>query len=175
MGVDWRWGPQRVQTLPLLLRQEGDPSLTNVELSTRLRLHDRLGLTGTGAGTFTSPGPELARHLRISDTELRDAQLAEMAFLPSSLDEPLSAWPGAGTLADLLGTDDPRIEHILSMQSVATHWRELPACEREILLLRFYSGLTQVQIGDQLGMSQMQVSRRLGHALGYLRRRLLGQ
>ncbi len=123
----------------------------------------------------TPSGPDLARHLRISDAELRDAQLAELAFLPSSLEEPLSAWPGAGTLADVLGADDPRIEHILSMQSVATHWGELPACEQKILLLRFYSGLSQVQIGQQLGMSQMQVSRRLAHALGYLRPRLLGR
>ena len=123
----------------------------------------------------TPSGPDLARHLRISDDELRDAQLAELAFFPSSLEAPLSAQPGSSTLADVLGADDPRIEHILSMQSVATHWRELPACEQKILLLRFYSGLTQVQIGQQLGMSQMQVSRRLAHALGYLRPRLLGQ
>jgi RNA polymerase sigma-B factor len=123
----------------------------------------------------TPSGPDLVRHLRISDPELRDAQLAEMALLPSSLDEPLSASPGAGTLADLIGADDPRIEHILSMQSVATHWSELPACEQKILFLRFYSGMSQVQIGEQLGMSQMQVSRRLAHALGYLRPRLLSR
>lgn len=123
----------------------------------------------------TPSGPDLARHLRISDTELRDAQLAERAFLPSSLDEPPSASPGTGTLADLIGADDPRIEHILSMQSVATHWGELPVCEQKILFLRFYNGLSQVQIGEQLGMSQMQVSRRLAHALGYLRPRLLGR
>jgi RNA polymerase sigma-B factor len=123
----------------------------------------------------TPSGPDLVRHLKISDTELRDAQLAEMAFLPSSLDEPLSASPGAGTLADLIGADDPRIEHILSMQSVATHWSELPACEQKILFLRFYSGMSQVQIGEQLGMSQMQVSRRLAHALGYLRPRLFSR
>lgn len=123
----------------------------------------------------TPSGPDLARHLRISDTELREAQMAEMAFLPSSLDEPLSASPGAGILADLIGEDDPRIEHILGMQSVATHWGELPASEQEILCHRFYGGLSQVQIGEQLGMSQMQVSRRLAHALGYLRACLLGR
>jgi RNA polymerase sigma-B factor len=123
----------------------------------------------------TPSGPDLVRHLRISTNELRDAQLAELAFLPSSLDAPLSASPGSGTLADVVGADDPRIEHILSMQSVATHWRELSACEQKILLLRFYSGLTQVQIGQQLGMSPMQVARRLAHALAYLRPRLLGR
>jgi RNA polymerase sigma-B factor len=40
--------------------------------------------------------------------------------------------------------------------------------------MRFYGGVTQDQIGQRLGISQMQVSRLLGHALGYLRPRLLG-
>jgi RNA polymerase sigma-B factor len=59
------------------------------------------------------------------------------------------------------------------MQAVATHWPELPALERKILLMRFYGSMTQDQIGRQLGLSQMQVSRLLSHALGYLRPRLL--
>ena len=66
------------------------------------------------------------------------------------------------------------MEHMLDMQAVATHWRELPPREQKILLMRFYDGMTQDQIGRQLGISQMQVSRLLGHALGYLRSRLLG-
>ena len=76
--------------------------------------------------------------------------------------------------ADLLGGDDPRIEHVLDMQAVATHWPELPLLEQKILLMRFYDSLTQDQIGLHLGISQMQVSRLLSHALGYLRPRLLG-
>jgi RNA polymerase sigma-B factor len=76
-------------------------------------------------------------------------------------------------LADLLGGEDPRMEHVLDMQAVATHWPELPALERKILLMRFYGSMTQDQIGRQLGLSQMQVSRLLSHALGYLRPRLL--
>ncbi len=46
--------------------------------------------------------------------------------------------------------------------------------EQKILLMRFYDGMTQDQIGQQLGISQMHVSRLLSHALGYLRPRLLG-
>jgi RNA polymerase sigma-B factor len=46
--------------------------------------------------------------------------------------------------------------------------------ERKILILRFYDGMTQDQIGRKPGLSQMQVSRLLSHALGYLRPRLLG-
>ena len=50
---------------------------------------------------------------------------------------------------------------------------ELPRREQRILLLRFYGDLTQAQIGERLGISQMHVSRLLAHALGYLRERLL--
>ena len=77
-------------------------------------------------------------------------------------------------MADLLGGEDPQLNHMLDMQVVATHWGELSAHEQEILLMRFYDGMTQDQIGQQLGISQMQVSRLLGDALGYLRPRLLG-
>jgi RNA polymerase sigma-B factor len=122
----------------------------------------------------TPAEPDLARHLGVSGDDLRDARLAEMAFLPSSLDAPLSGQAGAGSLADLLGQEDPRMEHMLSMQAVATHWGELPEREQRILLLRFYGGMTQAQVGQQLGLSQMHVSRLLAHALGYLRPRLLG-
>jgi RNA polymerase sigma-B factor len=117
----------------------------------------------------TPSSPELARYLGVSDRELREAQVAELAFRPMSLEAPLSARLGAGNLADLLGADDPRMEHALGMRSVAAHWGELSAGEQQILLLRFYGDMTQDQIGRQLGISQMQVSRRLAHAIGYLR------
>jgi RNA polymerase sigma-B factor len=118
--------------------------------------------------------PDLARHLGVSSDDLRDARLAEMAFQPSSLDAPLSGQPDAASLADLLGEEDPQMEHMLSMQAVATHWGELPQREQQILLMLFYGGMTQAQVGQRLGISQMHVSRLLAHALGYLRPRLLG-
>ena len=116
---------------------------------------------------------DLAASLGVSGHDLRNAQLAEMAFQPSSLDAPTSSQPGAARPADLLGGEDPRMEHMLDMQAVATHWPELPPLEQKILL-RFYGSMTQDQIGRHLGISQMQVSRLLSHALGYLRPRLLG-
>jgi RNA polymerase sigma-B factor len=122
----------------------------------------------------TPAGPDLARHLGVSGADLRDAQLANMAFQPLSLNAPLIGQPGVASLADLLGEDDPQLEHVLNMQAVASHWGELPVRERQILLLRFYGGMTQAQVGQQLGISQMHVSRLLAHATGYLRRRLLG-
>jgi RNA polymerase sigma-B factor len=117
---------------------------------------------------------DLAASLGVSGHDLRNAQLAELAFEQSSLDAPLSGQPGTALLADLLGEEDPQMDHMLDMQAVATHWGELSAHEQKILLMRFYGGMTQDKIGQQLGISQIQVSRLLGRALGYLRPRLLG-
>jgi RNA polymerase sigma-B factor len=117
---------------------------------------------------------DLAQHLGISGAELREARRAEMGLQPCSLDAPMTAQPGTASLADLLGEEDPGMERMLDIQAVAAHWGELPRREQHILVLRFYGEMTQAQIGHQLGISQMQVSRLLAHALGYLRPRLLG-
>jgi RNA polymerase sigma-B factor len=116
---------------------------------------------------------DLATHLRVSVADLRLAERAELAFQPSSLDAPLAGQPGLSTLADYLGEDDPRLEHMLTMRAVATHWGELTPREQEILLMCFRGGLTQTEIGRRLQISQMHVSRLRAHALGHLRSRLL--
>src|SRR5580658_3843379 len=115
---------------------------------------------------------ELAGHLGISDEHLREARRADMVFQPASLDAPLAGGTNAASLADVLGEEDPEVEHTLDMESVAAHWGELPRREQKILLLRFYGDMTQAEIGQQLGISQMHVSRLLAHALGHLRNRL---
>ena len=117
---------------------------------------------------------EVAGHLGISDDDLREARRADLVFQPASLDAPLAGQPDAASLADILGEEDPEVEHTLDMESVAAHWDELPRREQKILLLRFYGDMTQAEIGQQLGISQMHVSRLLAHALGHLRQRLLG-
>ena len=118
---------------------------------------------------------EMARHLGVSGDDLRDAQRAEIASRPSSLDALLAGQTGTDTLADLLGEEDRGVEHMLGMRAVAAHWGELPPREQKILLMRFHQDMTQAQIGQQLGISQMHVSRLSAHALGYLRQRLLTQ
>jgi RNA polymerase sigma-B factor len=116
---------------------------------------------------------DLATHLRVSVTDLRLAERAELAFQPSSLDAPMAGQPGLSTLADYLGEEDPQLEHMLTMRAVATHWGELTPREQEILLMCFRGGLTQTEIGRRLQISQMHVSRLRAHALGHLRSRLL--
>jgi len=117
---------------------------------------------------------DLATYLGVSGGEVREAQRADRAFQPGSLDAPTGGESGTGTLADLLGDEDPRIEHMLGMHAVAAHWRELPLREQKILIMRFYEDMTQAQIGQRLGLSQMHVSRLIARSLGYLRPRLLG-
>jgi len=117
---------------------------------------------------------EVAAHLGISGHDLREARRADLVFQPASLDAPLAGRPDAATLADVLGQDDPGVQHTLDMEAVATHWGELPRREQKILLLRFYGDMTQAEIGQHLGISQMHVSRLLAHALTHLRQRLLG-
>src|SRR5215472_16608873 len=117
---------------------------------------------------------ELAQRLGISDDDLRDAQRADLAFHASSLDAPRSAGPEPGNLSDLLGEDDPQLEHTLDMESVWAHWGELPEREQRLLMMRFYGNMTQAEIGDRLGISQMHVSRLLTSALAYLRDCMLG-
>jgi RNA polymerase sigma-B factor len=121
----------------------------------------------------TPADSDLARHLRLSGDELRQARQAQAAFEPSSLDAPLGGQSATVTLADVLGQEDPRLEHMLSMHAVATHWGELPLREQQILIMDFRDGMTQTQISRQLGISQMHVSRLRAHALGHLRARLL--
>jgi RNA polymerase sigma-B factor len=122
-----------------------------------------------------APGDsEMARHLGVTSADLREARQAEMACRPSSLDAPLAGQPGTVTLADVLGEEDPGVEHMLGMQAVAAHWGELPPREQKILRMRFHDNMTQAQIGQQLGISQMHVSRLSTHALGYLRQRVHG-
>ncbi len=115
----------------------------------------------------------LAEHLGVSTADIREAQRADLAFRPYSLDAPLSGQPNAATLADLLGQDDPAVERTLCMQAVWRHWGELPRREQQILMMRFFGDMTQADIGAELGLSQMHVSRLLTHALGHLRHRLV--
>jgi len=129
------------------------------------RLAQELGRTPTES--------DMTRHLGVSGDDLRQARRAELAFWPYSLDVPLPGQPGMIILADVLGEEDPRMEHMLGMQAVATHWGELAGREQEILLMDFRGGMTQTEIGRRLGISQMHVSRLRARALGHLRSRLL--
>ena len=116
---------------------------------------------------------ELAERLGVSEDDMREARQADLVFSSYSLDAPLSDREDPALLADVLGDDDPGVEHTIDMESVNAHWDELPEREQRILVMRFYGNLTQTEIGDRLGISQMHVSRLLARALAHLRSKLV--
>jgi RNA polymerase sigma-B factor len=115
---------------------------------------------------------EIAGRLEITEDDVREARQAELAFHTASLDSPLAGEEGTASLGDLLGIEDPQLEHVLDMQAVWTHWNGLPDREQQMLLMRYYGNMTQSEIGAHLGISQMHVSRLLAEAISYLREQL---
>jgi RNA polymerase sigma-B factor len=116
---------------------------------------------------------ELAERLGVSQDAMQEARQADLVFSTYSLDAPLSDRDDPALLADMLGDDDPDVAHTIDMEAVNKHWDELPEREQRILVMRFYGNLTQTEIGERLGISQMHVSRLLARALGHLKSRLL--
>lgn len=120
-----------------------------------------------------APRPaELAGHLNVSEAQITEAQGAGRAFHALSLDAPAADEDDGATLGELTGQDDPRLEHLVDIESVHAHWAELDDQSQLLLTLRFYGNMTQEQIGERLGVSQMQVSRLLRRALTHLHDRL---
>ena len=116
---------------------------------------------------------ELAERLGVSRDDMQEARQADLVFSTYSLDAPMSDRDDPALLADMLGDDDPDVTHTIDMEAVNKHWDELPEREQRILVMRFYGNLTQTEIGERLGISQMHVSRLLARALGHLKSRLL--
>lgn len=127
-------------------------------------LTQQLGRTPTVA--------ELSRQMGLEEEQVLEGMDAAAAYTTSSLDA--TQFPGDHTPApvDQLGSDDSQLELIEYRQDLGLALAELPAREREILLLRFYGNMTQAQIGEHIGISQMHVSRLLTGSLEYLRARL---
>jgi RNA polymerase sigma-B factor len=115
---------------------------------------------------------ELAGHLNVSEAQVTEAQGASRAFHALSLDAPVTDEDDAASLGEMTGQDDPRLQHLVDIESVHAHWAELDDQSQLLLTLRFYGNMTQEQIGERLGVSQMQVSRLLRRALVHLHDRL---
>ncbi len=112
---------------------------------------------------------ELATHLEISEDEVIEGLEGAQAYSTSSLDAPLGDDAEAPMLADRLGDEDPGIESIEYRESLKPLLAALPSRERRILALRFFHGMTQSQIAEEVGISQMHVSRLLAKSLATLR------
>jgi len=138
----------------------------------RLELRDTAADLTAELGRLPSDG-ELASQAGVSEDDVREVRQADLAFRAASLDAPAAGNVAGASLSELLGDEDPNLEHVLDMEAVWAHWSELPRRQQRLLLMRFYGNLTQAEIGQRLGISQMHVSRLLADALAYLRDRLM--
>ncbi|MET9885439.1 SigB/SigF/SigG family RNA polymerase sigma factor [Streptomyces sp. NPDC006430] len=123
---------------------------------------------------------DLARHLSLTEEEVIDGLVAANGHTSGSLDAPhtVHAERGDGsgdghTLADVMGAEEPALERVEDIQTLAPLLEQLTDRERRMLQMRFGEELTQAQIGAALGISQMQVSRLLTRLLAHLRASML--
>jgi RNA polymerase sigma-B factor len=115
---------------------------------------------------------ELADRLQVSTEEVLEAIEAAHAYQSVSLSTPVGDEDGV-TLADMVGGTDPDLDAVEDRTALPTLIAQLPEREQRILTMRFYGNMTQSQIAEWTGVSQMHVSRLLKAALGRLREELL--
>ena len=144
--------------------------------SAKERAHQVSHATETLTGTLgRSPTvQEIAAHLDIDISEALTGLQVARGYAAASLDahDADSEWSGSA-LADVLGTDDPGIDAVEAHHTVRALMATLEQRERELLVLRFWHGMSQSQIAARLGMSQMHVSRLISATLSRLRTRAL--
>ncbi|WP_051717837.1 SigB/SigF/SigG family RNA polymerase sigma factor [Streptomyces megasporus] len=140
---DHMWGlhvPRRVQELR-----------NRVRASTRQLSHSLDGRT---------PGvKEIAEHSGLTEEEVRIGSEALESYSTLSLDAELPGADDGYALVDTLGSSEPGFDLVVYRESLKPRLRNLPERERKILYLRFFCDMTQSRIAEQLGISQMHVSR----------------
>jgi RNA polymerase sigma-B factor len=113
---------------------------------------------------------EVAEHVGASVEEVLSAMEASLAYEAVSLEsERAGSEPGSDTYADSIGSEDERYELVEYGASIAPALQALTPRDRLILHLRFAEDLTQSQIAERIGVSQMQVSRLIRRSLARLR------
>ena len=116
---------------------------------------------------------ELARDLGATTEEIVDALDAAAVYNATSLDVPVGLSDGDGaTLGELMGEDDPAFGLVVDRESLKPLLAALDERDKRILLLRYFRNMSQTEIGEEIGVSQMQVSRLLTRILGQLRKGL---
>ncbi|WP_324604318.1 RNA polymerase sigma factor SigF [Streptomyces sp. NRRL F-5126] len=145
------------------------------DLRGRIRkARQELSQTGEMAGRSPTTA-EIAAHAGLTEQEVADGMEAMESFTSLSLDAQFHG-PADGyapALADTLGEPDPAIDVVIDREAVRPRLCELPPRERKVLYLRFFRDMTQSKIAEDLGVSQMHVSRLLSRSCSRIRDEVL--
>ena len=151
----------------------------SVKVPRRLKeLHLRLGAATAELSQRLGRAPtptELAAELGMDRDEVVEGLVAGSSYNTLSIDS--GGGSGSGTedapaIADTLGDVDLSLDQIENREALRPLLEALPERERTVLLLRFFESLTQTQIAERVGISQMHVSRLLAKSLARLRDQL---
>ena len=116
---------------------------------------------------------EIAEAASITEEEVLEGLEIAQAYNFTSLDAPVDAdESGSTSFGEQIGVEDEQLANLEYRASLAPEMQKLPEREQKILYLRFFKGLTQSEIADRLGISQMHVSRLLNRTLAQLREAL---
>jgi RNA polymerase sigma-B factor len=138
------------------------------ELQGRIAIAD----SELSAALGRSPRPaEVADHLGTPLDDVLEALAADGCFTPTSLDRPVGP-EGDTTIGEMLGNDDRGRDAAEARVLLGPALRNLSERDRRILMLRFFRGWTQSEIAEDIGVTQMQVSRLLSRILEGLREEL---
>ncbi|WP_317441579.1 SigB/SigF/SigG family RNA polymerase sigma factor [Streptomyces collinus] len=143
------------------------------ELRNRVRVARR-ELT-QNPGTPEPTTADIAGHTGLTEEEVAAGMEALESFSTLSLDAELSAGEDGYSLADTLGASDTSYDVVVDREAAKEGLRRLPERERAILYMRYFEDMTQSRIADQLGISQMHVSRLISRSCARVRDEVLGQ
>jgi RNA polymerase sigma-B factor len=139
----------------------------------RVRIRDAEERLGHDLGRTTTAA-ELARELEVTVEDIEQTRSASAGYSAVSLDAPVGGDAAGMVLGDLLPAEEPddSPEMVLDSMAVEPLLAALPPRDQLILAMRYFRGCTQQQIADEIGVTQMQVSRLIRQALDSLRREL---
>lgn len=112
---------------------------------------------------------EIAAELEIHPDEVTQAVIAGNAYQPSSIDAVSVGRDTEASLLDTLGEEESQFDRVEEYVAIRPLLAGLPDRERRILTMRFFESMTQTQIAQRMGISQMHVSRILAKTLARLR------
>ncbi|MEU3336595.1 RNA polymerase sigma factor SigF [Streptomyces sp. NPDC002144] len=116
---------------------------------------------------------EIAEHAEMSEEDVRAGLEALESFSALSLDAELPGSEDGYSLSDALGSADPALQQVVDREAVAPQLAALPERERAILYMRFFGDMTQSRIAEQLGISQMHVSRLISRCCDRVREQVM--